>query len=167
MKRSLALPTLALAVFASGTLACATRGPRPDQADDRYTVLQGTLHAPPILEAGDQRLLLVMQVEGKDQPMVCATENEEEPRILKALAQHLGDSEEPILLYGRDLEGAWREYQSGVDFYFEAVGYHRPDADRYFIVLTEYGDRFGDVFSGLSWARFLSSVARSAARTAF
>lgn len=153
-----------------GVFGCATASRDVDpeaELREGYTVVEGGLASAPVLEDSGHRLLLFMQPSQAQEVLVCVSENQEQSQILDDLARELSRTEAPILLYGTRVTGAWREYRSGIDFYFEAVGYHRAEADRYFVVMTEYGDRFQDVFRGLSWSRFLGSVARTAARQGF
>ena len=129
--------------------------------------MNGTLSAPPRIEANGERLVLFVVPDNEERTLVCVTENEEHEQILADVAQHLAETAAPIVLYGRRVEGQWREYITGVDFYFEVIAFQRAEVGSYVIVSTEYGDRFQDMFVGLSWSRFLSTVARTAAKQVF
>jgi hypothetical protein len=160
----------ALAAALLGLGACAIPGlqqrdPKTGLSGE-HEVLEGTVEAA-VLERGGERLLLVLRVEGREEAVLCVTENDEKKEILDRLGAELASNGAPVVLYGKPVTGAWREYASGVDFYFEAIGHLRTDIGRYLVVQTEYGARFQDVFRGLGWTKFLGSVAKTAAKQAF
>ena len=157
-------------VLAASLCACAVnpRGAGARAAlEDEYEVVEGRLVGAPDIEAGGHRLLLVLEreVDGERQLMVAVTYNQDERSVLEDLAGHLLESSEPVVLFGNATNGGgWREYQDGVDFYFHAIAYHRPIAERYFIVLAGYGDRFQDVITEGGWRGFLGRVASLAGK---
>jgi len=160
---------LALCLFlplAGPGLGCTA--PRGDQAATHlakeFDVVEGRLLAPPDMEASGHRMLLVLE-RSDGERVVAVTYNAEEKHVLTDLAGHLVESDATIVLYGSHTNGdRWREYQDGIDFYFDAIAFYRPVPDRYFIVVTGYGDRLQDVLTAGGWKGFLSRVTSLASK---
>ena len=62
-------------------------------------------------------------------------------------------------LYGKVLnQESWNEYVTGVDMEVFAIGYFSIPAQKYQIIITNYGSRTGDAFRGVSWGKFVKKV---------
>lgn len=152
---------LALVFLLSG---CFTTG-RPDSTDQltkSYTHIKGVLAAPPVLERGNERLILYLLVENKIEEKetiyIAIAENEEKEEILIEVELKLRNTNEAVFLYGEKVTGRWQEFISGVDFDIYAVGYYVPAAKKYQIVITRYGNNLMDT---ISWGNFLKAAGKA------
>ncbi len=143
---------------------CFTSG-RPSGAEQlakNYTHIKGVLAAPPVLERGNERLILYLlvenEIEEKEEIYIAIAENEEKEEILIEVELKLRNTNEAVFLYGEKVNGRWQEFISGVDFDVYAVGYYVPAAKKYQIVITRYGNNLMDT---LSWGDFLKAAGKA------
>lgn len=148
---------------------CIFWGGKPEgveQLAKDYTHLKGRLAAPPVLDRGNERLWLYLQVEKpveeKVEIIVAVAENEEKEEILIELEKKLRDTDEPIFIYGTEVKGRWQEYITGIDYDVYAIGYYMPEAKKYAIVITDYGNALAD---NISWGDFLKAALKAGVKT--
>ena len=166
MRRKVQLSLVLLLVFLGG---CFFWGGKPEGVTDlakEYAFIKGVLAAPPILERGNERLILYLLVtepiEEKEDIVTAIAQNEEKEEILVELEQKLRETDEPVFLYGSEVHGRWEEFIQGVDFVIYAVGYYDPKAKKYRIVITEYGV---GLLENVSWGEFLKAALKAGVKS--
>jgi hypothetical protein len=151
------------------TFGCATDQSVKQLSQD-FTVIQGKLTAPPILENGKDRLIIYLKIESpieeKTEIIVALAENEQEGKVLANLAERLKNSNEVAFLYGYRINKTYKEYSEGIDFIIVAVGVYLPYAEKYVVVHTDYGEGMMHAIRDVSWGDFLKKVASGAVKKA-
>ena len=123
----------------------------------QYETLEGRLAAPPQLEAKGKRLFLYLHQ--PSELVVCIVRNRENREILaelRALIERGGEA--PLSLYASQVNGPIEEILGGVDYEVHAVAVYIPEAKRYRVILSGYGDSLIGAMSSLSWKEFLQRV---------
>ena len=138
---------------------------------EKYETIKGVLAAPPIIEDGDNRLVLYiktdLKVEDKFEIIMAVAENSEKEKVLKLITDKiLASPNEVVFLYGEKVKGPWREYIDGVDFEFVAIGVYNPHANAYDVILASYGTRTMDALRSVSWGGFMKALGQAAVKKA-
>ena len=128
----------------------------------KYEILRGKLATDPIIESDGERLFLYLETEGIDGTkniLVCIAPNASNKRILTEVRELLLKAiNEPIFIYASKSDGTYKEIVKGIDYEIYAVGVYSPEAKKYRVVLTGYGESLRTALSNVSWSQFLSRV---------
>lgn len=144
---------------------------------DDYEIVQGIMVTEPYIEDG-HKLFLYLQTEdlasGIPKITLVVAENRDNKKVLfnlsRKLCKPISETEckivspEPVFVYGKGVEGQWREYVKGATFEAKAIGYYDPIIKDYHIVLTTYGTGLREVLGSVSWGKFVGLVAKEAVK---
>lgn len=127
-----------------------------------YEILRGKLATEPVIESDGERLFIYLEVEVSDKSkniLVCLAWNGSSKRILTEVRELLLRAiNEPVFIYASKSNGAFKEIVKGIDYEVYAVGVYNPEAKKYRVILTGYGESLRTALSNVSWSQFLTRV---------
>lgn len=145
-----------------GLLLLGCRTPSFTDVASEYEILRGKLATDPVIESDGERLFLYLETETKDGTkniLVCIAPNASNKRILAEVKDLLLKAiNEPVFIYASKSNGTYKEIVKGIDYEVYAVGVYSPQAAKYRVVLTGYGESLRTALSNVSWSQFLTRV---------
>ena len=145
-----------------GLLLLGCRTPSFTDVASEYEILRGKLATDPVIESDGERLFLYLETETKDGTkniLVCIAPNASNKRILAEVKDLLLKAiNEPVFIYASKSNGTYKEIVKGIDYEVYAVGVYSPEAAKYRVVLTGYGESLRTALSNVSWSQFLTRV---------
>lgn len=128
----------------------------------KYSTFQGIRAGAAELQDGNKELEVflgtgeISDEEPFSEVLYCKAYNEEKKPLIKLL-DLINDTpgDKVIFLYGKKVKDKYKEYYSGLDCVFVAVGVYHTKARRYIYMDAVYGQSFKDYWS---WKVFMKSV---------
>lgn len=145
-----------------GLLLLGCKTPSFTNVASEYEILRGKLATDPVIESDGERLFLYLETEATDgvkNILVCMAPNASNKRILAEVRELLLKAiNEPVFIYASKSNGTYKEIVKGIDYEVYAVGVYSPQAAKYRVVLTGYGESLRTALSNVSWSQFLTRV---------
>lgn len=140
-------------------IGCST--PSFTDVASKYEILRGKLATDPVIESDGERLFLYLETEsnGTKTILVCIAPNANNKRILTEVKELLLKAiNEPVFIYASKSDGTFKEIVKGIDYEIYAVGVYSPEAQKYRVILTGYGENLRTAISSVSWSEFVTRV---------
>lgn len=149
----------AIAIVCTGCFG--SSDPPVEQLGEQYEIFQGIRVAAAVLKDGNKRLDVYIGVgvpiEGVHPDVLyCVGLNREKDPLVEAHALiNAAPGDQPLFLYGRRVEGKYRQWWAGLDCVFEAVGVYDSAKREHITIDTSFGRPIKDLWS---WRRFMKTV---------